>query len=268
MKIVLRKGKERNGLAFTLIEILIAIGIFAMVMVAIFSSWSAIMRGARSGAMAAREVQRTRIAMRALQEALTSAQMYADNPKYYVFYADTSGKFPYLSFVSRLPASFPGSGLFDGQPMRRVSFSVEPGKNGGNQFVLSQYPILEATDKIAKPYTISLTPNLSFFSMEFFDQRKGWLPEWTSTNQLPRLVRIALAFGKEGRISRAPEDVTIRVIPMGNSITRIGARTGPTGQPVGGIVVNGQDDPMWSPQLPHEWATRRTPVTKDSFWPD
>ncbi len=61
--------------------------------------------------------------------------------------------------------------------------------------------------------------------MEFFDQRKGWLPEWTSTNQLPRLVRVALAFGKEGRISRAPEDVTIRVIPMGNSITRIGART-------------------------------------------
>src|SRR4051794_11128073 len=106
MKIRFQNDRDRQSLAFTLIEILIAIGIFAMIMVAIFASWSAIMRGARSGAMAAREVQRTRIAMRALQEALSSAQMFADNPKYYVFYADTSGKFPYLSFVSRLPASF------------------------------------------------------------------------------------------------------------------------------------------------------------------
>lgn len=268
MKIQSKSVRELGNRAFTLIEIMVAMGIFAMVMAAIFSSWTAILRGSRISATAAREVQRTRIAMRALQEALTSAQMFADNPKYYVFYADTSGKYPYLSFVSRLPASFPGSGLFEGQTMRRVSFSVEKSKNGDNELLLSQYPILEATDKIAKPYTISLTSDVSFFSMEFFDARKGWLPEWTSTNQLPKLIRVALAFGKQGRISRAPEDVTIRVIPMGNSIARIGPRPGVGGQPGGGIVVNGQDDPMWGPQLPHDWASRRTPVTKDSFWPD
>jgi prepilin-type N-terminal cleavage/methylation domain-containing protein len=268
MKLKPQAAHVRGKLAFTLIEIMVAMGIFAMVMAAIFSSWTAILRGSRISATAAREVQRTRIAMRALQEALASAQMYADNPKYYVFYADTSGKYPFLSFVARLPASFPGSGLFEGQTLRRVSFSVEKGKSGGNELLLSQYPILEKMDKTTKPYTISLTTDVSFFSMEFFDIRKGWLPEWTSTNQLPKLVRVALAFGKRGRISRAPEDVTIRVIPMGNSIARIGPRPGAGGQPGGGIVVNGQDDPMWGPQLPQDWATRRTPVTKDSFWPD
>jgi prepilin-type N-terminal cleavage/methylation domain-containing protein len=112
-------------LAFTLIEILIAIGIFAMVMVAIYSSWSAIMRGSRVALTAAAEVQRTRIAMRALQESLSSCVMYADNSKYYGFFADTGGNFAYLSFVARLPESFPGSGMFPGQPLRRFTLQVD-----------------------------------------------------------------------------------------------------------------------------------------------
>ena len=32
--------------------------------------------------------------------------------RYYWFLADTSGEFAALSLVARLPASFPGSGLF------------------------------------------------------------------------------------------------------------------------------------------------------------
>ena len=98
--------------AFTLVEILLAMGIFSMVIIAIYSSWSAIMRGTRVGLTAAAEVQRTRVAIRSMEEALGAAVMYADNPLYYGFYADTSQNFGYLSFVARLPESFPGSGLF------------------------------------------------------------------------------------------------------------------------------------------------------------
>src|SRR5688500_4560248 len=110
------KARPRRSPAFTMIEVLLAIGIFSLVIIAIYACWTSIMRGTRVGHTAAAEVQRTRVAIRSLEESLGAAVMYADNPLYYGFYADTAGEYGYLSFVARLPESFPGSGLFPGQP--------------------------------------------------------------------------------------------------------------------------------------------------------
>lgn len=206
--------------AFTLIEIMIAITIFALVLIAIYSSWSAVMRGSRTGMKAAAEVQRTRIAMRAMEEALASAVMYVDNARYYSFATDTSGDNAYITFVARLPSSFPGSGLFHDQEMRRVTFYVKDGN-----LMLAQSPVMEATKKIGEPYTIPLAPNVSMFDMEFYDGvANKWYAEWISTNQLPRQIRVALAFGKNNENLRRPENMTIRSISLaGAAITRAGA---------------------------------------------
>src|SRR5688500_17987105 len=104
--------------AFTLIEVMIAMTLFGVVMIAIYSSWAAILRGTKVGLNAAAEAQRSRVAVRALREALTSGQLYMENMRYYWFMADTSGDYAALSLVSRLPASFPGSGLFGNQIVR------------------------------------------------------------------------------------------------------------------------------------------------------
>src|ERR1044072_9178027 len=71
--------------ASTLIEVLIAMAIFAMVMLAIYPSWSAILRGSKVGLTAAAEAQRSRVAIRAIRDALTSAQLYVENLRYYWF---------------------------------------------------------------------------------------------------------------------------------------------------------------------------------------
>ncbi len=253
--------------AFTLVEILIAMGIFGMIMLAIYSSWSAIMRGTRVGLTAAAEVQRTRVAIHALEEALGSAVMYADNATYYSFFADTAGKFAYLSFVARLPESFPGSGLFEGQSLRRVTFQVDKDKN----LILSQSTLLDISDK---PYTIKLAPKARVFAAEFYNPRKNeWLPEWVSTNQLPTMVRVAIDFGQEQAGNQRP---TIRSIPLtAMAISRIGAPNQPvnrggrpgqkpagTGNGDGGLDVIGQgegmgDMPSWQPQLPSDWGANR-----------
>jgi hypothetical protein len=168
---------------------------------------------------AAAEVQRTRIAMRALEESLSSAVMYVDNAKYYHFSTDTSGDNAHISFVARLPMSFPGSGLFQDQDLRRVTFYVDKGN-----LMLAQSPLLEATKKIGNPYTIALAPNVALFDMEFYDGvANKWFAEWISTNQLPRMVRVALAFGEKNDLSRKPENMTLRSIFMGGvAITRGG----------------------------------------------
>lgn len=205
--------------AFSLVELMIAIGIFGMIMVAIFSTWTAILRGSRVGMAAAAEVQRTRIAVRALEESLSATVMFVDNAKYYGFFSDTSGKNVALSFVARLPMSFPGSGMFRDQDLRRVTFFVE-----GGQLMLSQSPVLEATEKIGKPYTIALAPGVTLFDMEFYDGLANkWFAEWVSTNQLPKMVRVALSFSPEGAATDRTR-MTLRSIPLaGVQITRAGA---------------------------------------------
>lgn len=206
------------GRAFTLIEVLLAIAIFAMVMTAIYSSWSMILRGTRIGLTAAAEAQRTRVTINAIEDAFGGAIMYADNARYYWILADTSGQFAGISFVARLPRSFPGSGLFPGQPVRRVTFMVEEG-----YLKLHQSPLLEDPEASPQPYTINLAPNVNTFEMEFLDiRRREWLPEWASTNRLPYMVRVAIGLGKEVR------EPVLRVIPVhAVPITRIGGGAPP-----------------------------------------
>ncbi|HEY6227175.1 MAG TPA: prepilin-type N-terminal cleavage/methylation domain-containing protein [Verrucomicrobiae bacterium] len=253
MKSPAHNFRSRGG-GFTLIEIMIAITIFAVVMAAIYSTWSSILRGSRVGMKAATEVQRMRVSVRALEEALGSAVMYVDNAKYYTFATDTSGNTAYISFVARLPGSFPGSGLFGDQELRRVCFYVEDGN-----LMLRQAPLLEATKRIGKPYEIALAPNVSLFDMEFYDgMANKWYAEWISTNQLPKMVRIALSFSPNTQ-GRRPENITIRSIPLaGVAITRGGA--GVMGGSGNGLAPNlrnsigtpaarlhGEDD-AWDPE--------------------
>lgn len=235
----MRFGHSKKRLAFTLIEVLLAIGIFSMVMAAIYSAWSAILRGTRVGLNAAAEVQRTRVAMRALEESLGSAVMYTDNAPYYSFFAETSSEFATLSFVARLPESFPGSGLFPGQPLRRVEFGVD--EQGAlvlrQSTVLDGWPSLDASHQ---PYTIQLAPKVSVFAAEFFDPRAGeWLPEWISTNQLPRLIRVAIGFGNKDQNQQATA-VTLRMIPLtALAITRNGGAASSGGLGLGQAANTG-----------------------------
>jgi type II secretion system protein J len=218
---------KRRADAFTMVEVLLAMAIFSLVIVAIYSSWTAILRGSRVGLTAAAEVQRTRVAIRSLEESLGAAVMYADNPMYYGFFADTSGEFGYLSFVSRLPESFPGSGLFPGQPLRRVTFSVDEEKN----LLLMQSSLLSVAEQ---PYTIKLAPKTAAFAMEFYDGRMNeWLPEWIATNALPTMVRVAIDFGDK----TSAETVTIRSVQLtATAITRAGGTQAQMGGGAGGVT--------------------------------
>jgi len=262
MRFQQRKSKF-GARAFTLVEILLAIGIFAMVMAAIYASWSAILRSTRMGLAAAAEVQRTRVAIRSLEESLGSAILYADNARYYSFFSDTGGDYTYLSFVARLPESFPGSGLFPGQPVRRVTFSVD----GDRNLTLKQAPILEACDMVEHPYTINLAPQVTVFAMEFFDPRRNeWLPQWTLTNQLPRLVRVAMGFGDKSKA----EDVTMRMIPLSAvAITRAGPGGVPPSAAMPGnrFMTRTAGEPAWAPCLPPTFGGNSASMTRNPIFP-
>ena len=203
----------RSVRAFTLVEILIAIGIFSMVLVAIYSTWTAILRARKVGGDAAAAVQRARITGRTIEETLGSVQSFALNQKYYAFVVE-NGNEAMLSFVSRLSPSFPRSGKFAGLDVRRVTFSLESAPEGGRQLVLRQNALLMDMDKDEQNYPLVLAKNVKEFKTELWDPRlQDWTDEWKFTNQIPTLVKVSLALADNKFSSQVRQAVT-RIVSL------------------------------------------------------
>lgn len=206
---------RRRPAAFTLLEVMLALGILMMVLTVIYSTWMAILRSKVAADRAALQAQRSRIAVRALEDALEGVQVFQQNQPYYAFLADTGSQFAFLSLASRLPQSFPGSGLFGDQTLRRVTFQVESGTNGRPQLVLRQYPLLLATNVVDEAYPIVLATDLTDFLLEFWDARRGeWLAEWVYTNQLPPVVRFLLGVGQRPDNPSLPQTLQVRTVAL------------------------------------------------------
>lgn len=220
-----RFRSSRTG--FTILELMIAFGIFAIILTAIYSIWIAILKGTRAGQKAAAEVQRARVAMRALEDAFNGAVRFQENAGRgplgqrklrYTFIAETDGDMAVLEFATRLPEGFLGSEQYQQlqQKIRRVRFSTGPGRNGSTDLLMTQWPIL-LPDKPAsayEPYTITLAKDVTHFQVALFDTSKGeWLDRWTTTNLLPKIVQISLGLGKSST-SGKPSELVYSVVAL------------------------------------------------------
>lgn len=205
-------------IAFTLIEIMVSVAIFAIILVAIYSSWHAILKASDVGYKAAVDSQRRRIAVEAIEDAFFGVQMYSANADQQAFIVDPSDpEFALISFVAQLPESFPGNGFFD-QRLRRVTFGPQRSSAGYTDLMVWQAPALTPPENLDDALPIRLARNVAQFSVTFWDDRnEEWIYEWESTNALPTLAQFSLQIDgipqKEGEPA-PPGPVTTRVIPI------------------------------------------------------
>lgn len=189
---MLRPATNRRG--FTLIEILMAMAIFALVLTAIYATWTLILKSKKIGVEAAAQLQRERVAWRSIDEALNCVRSFQADQQHYAFVAE-NGSSPTLSFVARLPESFPRSGRFGDFDTRRVIFSLESGPKGQEQLVLRQHPVLMELNRDEEENPYVLATGVDKMEFQFWDQRKNdWVDEWKMTNQLPKMLRLTLEF--------------------------------------------------------------------------
>src|SRR5688572_23681791 len=225
---------------FTILELMISIGIFAMVLTAIYMTWVAILKGSQAGLKAAAEVQRSRIALRTLEDAFSGTEYFMANMRYYLFFADTSGDFASVSLATRVPDGFLGAQQTKlmNQNVRRVSFFTRPTADGMRELMMTEVPILAATNNGYEAYTVRLAKGVTHFQLAFFDPQKGeWLDEWKQTNQLPKVVQIALGLGhKEGNVAK-PDDVAYSLI----ALPSVGVGPDVQGGPARGVPGADQD---------------------------
>ena len=208
---------KRSSVAFsgfTLLEVMVAMALLSFIVVAVYSSWSSILRSVKVGETYAAEAQRTRVAIKAVEDALTGTVVYGENARYYSFLMESEGDLGGLAFTTHLSSIFPGSGLFGDQVVRRVTFTVEPDQDGKNRLVMTQIPLLIQTNDTMTPYPIILAKDVTLFVPEVWDeQKREWATQWLATNQMPRMVRVTIGTGKMPN-SNDPEEIITRVIVL------------------------------------------------------
>lgn len=229
---VSRTPRSTGRSGFTLVEILIAISIFSLVLAAIYSTWTTILRASKVGLEATAAVQRSRIALSMLEESLGSAQAFAANQDYYAFVSQ-SGSDASLSFVARLAKSFPRSGKFGDLDVRRLTFSLEDSPDSGRQLVLRQNPILMDLDKDEKAHPLVVARNVKAFEVGFWDpKQQDWIDEWTQTNTLPKVVKLTLSVLDKPQSLQPPDEITRIIgilpttVPPNYQVPRGGPRPG------------------------------------------
>jgi type II secretory pathway component PulJ len=238
-----------------LIEVLIAITVFSLVMAAIYSTWLMIMRASRVGQEAAAQVQRQRIAVRTIEDALTCIQSFQASMRYYSF-GVTNGDAPSLSFTARLPDNFLRSGKFGDYNVRHVTFSVEPGADSEKDLVLRQNPILMDMDADEQQTPLLLARNVQSFVIECWDTNVfAWDDEWDATNSIPPMVRITLVLGGNSHNTGGaiPLRTVTRVVSMPSQTLPTAVQTPPPGAPANPGGTPGQL------QVPGGGAVQLTP---------
>jgi prepilin-type N-terminal cleavage/methylation domain-containing protein len=184
----------KTRLAFTLVEVMIAITIFGMVLAAIYSSWDLILRSSRVSQTAAAQVQRQRVAVHAIEDALTCVQSFQASMTYYSFIVGADP--PELDFTARLPDNFPRNGKFGDLSVRQLQFVLNTGPDGEKDLVLRQRPILLDWDQGEQLHPLVLARYVQTFKVECWDTNQAvWVTEWDDTNAIPPLIRVNLVLG-------------------------------------------------------------------------
>lgn len=199
-----KRSPEKRRSAFTLVEILLALGIFTILIAALYSTWVLVVRATIVGKHRAAQLQRERITIHTIEDALTCIQSHQASIDYYLFDVQ-NGDQPYLSFTAYLPDSFPRSGEFVGLTpkgvamdyhLRRVTFFLQSDVDGEKDLVLRQNPVLMDLTTAEQNTPLVLARDVSDFLVECWDTNTmEWDTEWEATNMLPPLVRVTVAFG-------------------------------------------------------------------------
>ena len=202
---------------------MVAVMVFSMVIASIYATWALIMRATQVGQDTASQAQRQRVVLRAIGDALMGVQSFQASQNYYWFKL-ANGDSPYLSFVARLPESFPRHNKFvgaDGGPdasSRRVTFSMAAGPNGERDLILQQQRILMDMDDDEKQFPLILARNVKAFTIEWWgtnqDREVDWHKEWddTQTNTIPQMMRIHIVMGANvANGKQAPDFAATRI---------------------------------------------------------
>lgn len=259
-------GMKNQRAAFTLVEVMVTVAILAIVLAMVYSTFFSVLRVTKSGADAAEQVQRERIALKTIEDAFSGIVYYEQNQERYAFEADTTDfDYPALSFVSRVPPDFLGSKKFGAQRLRRIDFIVEDIEPHGRSLVMYQTPILQPVEDadLNDRESWVLGPGLDTFFVVFWSTiNNEWISEWTETNSVPTRLKFEMSFkGDDGSSAEITDIHKREIMIFSGSITQ--AQQNPPlpsggGRGRGKGKGKGSSRQRFTPEQIAEWRKRQS----------
>ena len=218
---IMKIKTHKKSAAFTLIETMMAVLILSMAIAAMHSTWMAILGATKSGARAAAQIQRERVALGTMELALNCSVIYFNETRqnqgltnFYSFVVDDFDTYKTLSFVARLPEDFLGSSHFPHQPIRRVTLQVEPTRSGRNDLVMRQWQMTKterAMEDGDDGLAITLARDVDLFEVKFWSSIvEDYVEYWDEPEVLPKRIRIYLALRDEESEEAVAEALSMR----------------------------------------------------------
>ena len=216
---------KKKQSAFTLVETIVSIAILSIVLAMVYGVFFSVARSTVAGTEASVEVQRQRMALKTIEDALSGLVYYEQSKEQYSFLADTTiFDYPSISFVSRVPPGFLGNKEFGSQRLRRITLQVEDDEYLGRSLVMYQEALMQPinTQDIQEPKRWVLGPNLDQFYIVFWSTiNNQWVNEWTETNSVPSRLKFELAYKRaDGEAARIEEIQKREIIVFSESITQ------------------------------------------------
>lgn len=197
---------------FTLLEIMLAVTILAVITTSVYATWSAGLAGWKRSASVTENLQRERIVMDTLAQ-LTQAIVYfgSKDALYDILSTHRQQMGDTISFVTASDVLLPASEQM-ASGMRRVTISMERDARGRPFLAIANMPALEPNEA-SQPVTHVLSAAVCGFGVRYRDPRRGtWQDEWQETNLLPSAIEYTIAFGVND--GRTPPVIVTRAIDL------------------------------------------------------
>ncbi len=227
-----------------MIEIMVSVMVFSMVIASIYATWALVMRATVVGKDAAAQAQRQRVVLRAIGDAIMGVESFQASQQYYYFKINNDSEDDILTFVARLPDTYPRTGKFVGAAggldasTRRVTFSLAPGTEGGKDLVLRQCPLLMDMDDDEKKFPLVLAHNVKTFTVEWWGtndlNKADWNTDWNDnqTNTIPQMLRVHLVLAANtAKANDAPSFEATRIYAVPSQMMPVQVQRGIGGPP-------------------------------------
>lgn len=186
-------GSRRAG--FTLVEVLLAVTILAVVMTAVYSTWSTALAAWKRATSVSGTFQRQRIVMDTLSELTRSAVFSLPNPPLCAVKGTHDAQAgDSVSFVTASEDLLPPSEMILAG-LRRVTISLRRDEWGRSWLGIANAPALKLEDETANPPSHLIGLDVTGFSVRYFDPRDAtWHEAWEDSMALPRAVEYTVTF--------------------------------------------------------------------------
>lgn len=190
------KSGSRDDDGFTLVEVLLALALASLLLVAVFDSARVTMEGWRSGMARAADLEEASIVRNIIRRMLSNSYpMYQKNgsdERWTAFDGSTGS----VSFLAGSPAVLDDGGLY------RMSIAVEQRDSRKDVILSSELEL--AREGFAKRETTTLLKGVEEFELAYFglspsDHSQQWHGSWTKRNEMPTLVRVRWQYPPDDR---------------------------------------------------------------------